>query len=181
MIKQEKPSVKIEIQKAFMQLLLQKAYMDITVSDLVNKAQVARMSFYRNFNSLDDVVESIANDMIKNFNTDIAPVLQENSERKWRELLFEMLYRFTQFQKEFGISLKEFGKSHTNNDIIISRMREKIFQNENELSNSTSAEKYVIAGKISLIFCVVGKWALTGMQEDPEEIVNIIMSMIMKF
>ncbi len=181
MIKGEKSSVKTGIKKAFMQLLLQKAYMDITVSDLINKAHVSRMSFYRNFGSLDNVVESIANDMTQSFNSEFVPVLKENNERKWRELLFEMLYRFIQTQKEFGISFQEFAKTHIGNGIIISRMKEKILQSESELPIRTVSEKYTIVGKISLVFGIISKWAIMGMQEPPEEIVNVITAMIMKF
>ena len=164
-----------------MQLLLQKAYTDITVSDLVTKAQVARMSFYRNFNSLDDVIESIANDMIQDFNTEIAPILKGNDERKWRELLFETIYRMIQNQKDFGVSYREIAKMHANHSVIVSRMQEKIVLQESELSDRTPTEKYTVIGKLNLIHGVIARWALTGMQETPEELVNVIMSMISKF
>lgn len=177
----EQTTAKAAIQKAFLELLLQKAYMDITVSDLVNKAQVARMSFYRNFNSLDDVIESIVDDMAQDFNSDFIPVIKENNERKWRELLFEMIYRFIQMQKDFGIPFQEFTKKHENNNVIIFRMQERIMQAEMELSMLTITEKYTAIGKMNLIHGVISRWALMGMQETPEELINIIMSMIMKF
>ena len=52
-------SVRTEIQKAFMELLSEKDYIDITVTDIVKKANVARTSFYRNFNSIGDLVDFI--------------------------------------------------------------------------------------------------------------------------
>ena len=177
---QERTTVKEEIKKAFLQVLLRKPYADVTVSDLVNEAQVARMSFYRNFNSLDDVLESIACDMIRDFNEEIAPVLQRNDEREWRALLFGMIYRLIQYHKEFGLSFREFAKTHANHSVIISRMQEKGTLLERKLENKTAAEKYTIIGKLNIIHGIIGKWAISGMQETPEELVDIIMAMISK-
>lgn len=179
MLKEEKQSVRSRIKKAFIGLLSQKAYTDITVSDLVNKAQVARMSFYRNFNSIDDVINSIADDMIKNFNMDIAPVLKENDERKWRELIFEIIYRNKQMRKENGFAFPDF-KGDLNYKIITDRVHEKILLSEYETMPKTPAEKYTGIAKISLLHGIIDEWNLSGMKEPPEEIVNIILSIIMK-
>lgn len=177
---QEKPSMKKEIKKAFANLLLQKAYMDITVSDVINKAQVSRMSFYRNFKSMDDVVESIADDVIRN-TSDMVSVIKANDERRWRDLLFEIIYYLVRLQKDFEVTFAEVAKRYENNNIIISRVREKMVQKENEFAFMTAAQKYAVAGKINLLFGIIGKWAFSGMKESPEEIINIIISIIMKF
>ncbi|MCM1306040.1 MAG: TetR/AcrR family transcriptional regulator [Bacteroides sp.] len=177
----EKISVKEEIKKALLKLLVQKNYIDITVSDLINTAQVARISFYRNFKSIDDVVDSIADNIIENFNINIVPTIKSNDERKWRELLFEMLYRLILMQKEFGISFREFANKNFNSHIIVARVQEKIQQTERELSTQTTSERYLLVGKMNFVFGIIIKWALSGMEETPEEIVNIIISVILKF
>lgn len=181
MVRQGKTSVKTAIQKAFLDLLLQKAYMDITVSDLVNKAQVARMSFYRNFNSLDDVIDSIADDMIQNFNIEIVPIIKGNNERKWRELLFEMLYRTIQMQKTLGFSFRDFTKAHGNNNVLMDRIHDKILRSESELPLKDRNEKYTVIGRLNLVHGIIREWSLSGMRESPEEIIDIIIPMIMKF
>lgn len=171
----EKQSVKSEIKKAFMQLLTQKAYMEITVSDLVKKAQVSRMSFYRNFNSMDDVIDSIADEMI------IAPPITDtNNERKWREFVFEILYRGIQVQKTLGVSFQDFEKAHKNNSVIMDRIHDKVVRAEKDLPTKTAIERYTAIGKMNLIQGIVREWIISGMQETPEEIVNIVLPMIMK-
>lgn len=176
----EKPTVKTEIKKAFVELLLQKAYLDITVSDVTNKASVSRMSFYRNFKSMDDVVESIADDTIQN-TADVVSVIRENDERKLRELLFEILYNFIRMQKCFGVTFAEVAKHYSNNNIIFSRVKEKMVRIESGCENTTVTERYATVGKINLLFGIIGKWAFTGMKEPPEEIINVIVSIITKF
>ena len=60
MNKKENHSVKSEIEQAFLRLMTQKSYLDITVTDIVQEAKVARVSFYRNFASISEVLDSIA-------------------------------------------------------------------------------------------------------------------------
>lgn len=178
---EEKQSVKTRIKKAFFDLLSEKDYTEITVSDLVNRAQVARMSFYRNFNNIDDVVGSIADDRIQDFEYSVLPVIEENSERKWREYLFAMFYRFIELQKEIGLPFAEFEKKRAAGSILMFRVQEKISQAEQNLPAATLAEKYIPIGKIDMIHGIARKWAISGMQETPEEMVDFIMSVIMKF
>ena len=137
-------------------------------------------SFYRNFDSMDDVIESIANDIIRDFNTDIVPIIKENDERKWRELLFETLYRPIQIQKKMGASFCDFARVHANNSVIMDRIHDKILLADSELPATTTAEKYAVIGKMNLIHGIVRQWVMSGMQETPEEIIDIIMPMVMK-
>ena len=65
MYTREKSSVKKRMADAFVDMLSQKSYADITVTDIVNTAQVARVSFYRNFNSISDVVDYITDKFAK--------------------------------------------------------------------------------------------------------------------
>lgn len=60
MNKKENHSVKSEIEQALLRLMTQKSYLDITVTDIVQEAKVARVSFYRNFASISEVLDSIA-------------------------------------------------------------------------------------------------------------------------
>ena len=66
MNKKENHSAKSEIEQAFLRLMTQKSYMDITVTDIVQEANVARVSFYRNFASISEVLDSIADATAEN-------------------------------------------------------------------------------------------------------------------
>ena len=67
MYTREKSSVKKRMADAFVDMLSQKSYVDITVTDIVNTAQVARVSFYRNYNSISDVVDYITDELANEF------------------------------------------------------------------------------------------------------------------
>lgn len=180
-MKDEKPTVKSQIKKAFLNLLSEKAYLDISISDIVNRAHVARMSFYRNFNGIDDVIKSIADDITHNFVFILSSLVNDNSERKWRECLFALFYNFMQMKREFGMAFNEFDKNNANYSCIASRVRENTSHIDVGLSAQTLSDKYIFIGKTGFIGSIADQWAMTGMQETPEEIIDFIMPIIMKF
>ena len=174
-IKKENYSVKSEIINAFMKLMTEKSYMDITVTDIINTAQVARASFYRNFSSINDVIDSIVDELSEEFIEDIYPTLNSTDERKWREFLFEYFYRFTRNQEKIAAG------NFQNMSVMFSRMDIKMREKERELPSETLRDKYVAFAKLGLINNVAKKWVDSGMKETPEEMINYIMSYILLF
>lgn len=175
MTKKETHSVRREIVNAVMELLAEKPYMDITVTDIINTAQVARASFYRNFNSINDVIDVIADEISDELIGDVFPTLHGSDERKWREFLFNHFYCFTRKQKQME-------KIHPQNrNVLFSRMDNMIRQKEAELPSETLRDKYLAVGKMGLIDNITRKWMDNGMQETPEEMIDYIMSFITLF
>ena len=62
--------------------------MDISVTDIVTRAGVTRASFYRNFNSIDDVINAISDEILEELIEDLSPILLHHDERRCREFLF---------------------------------------------------------------------------------------------
>ncbi len=171
-------SVRTEIQKAFMELLSEKNYIDITVTDIVKKANVARTSFYRNFNSIRDLVDYIVDERYNFFEEEILPVLNSNDERTWREFLFHFFYQISHDYKR--ISPQNIYNMQ-NMSIFFVKTNEKMNRLKKEQSSDTIRDKYCATGKMALISDIAKKWANTGMTETPEEMVDYIMGFIMKF
>ena len=173
MPKNESYSVKHEITDAVMQSMAEKNYMDITVTDIVNKAGVARASFYRNFNSINDVIDTIVDEISDELIEDIFPTLYGSDERNWREFLFNHFYRLTRKQRQIG-------KIHPQNmNVLFSRMDSKMQQKESNLPTETMRDKYIVIGKIGLINSITKKWMDNGSKETPEEMIDFIMSFIL--
>ena len=55
------------ITNAFMQLLKEKSYEEITVTDIAERAQLVRKTFYRNFTGKDEIIECYLQDICKKF------------------------------------------------------------------------------------------------------------------
>lgn len=171
MAKNESYSVKHEIIDAVMQLMTEKNYMDITVTDIVKKAGVARASFYRNFNSINDVIDVIVDEISDELIGDIFPTLYSSDERKWREFLFNHFYRFTRKQQQMG-------KIHPQNlNVLFARMDNKMQQKESNFPAETIRDKYIAIGTVGLINSITKKWMDNGAKETPEEMIDFIMSL----
>ena len=52
-----------EITNALMDLMAEKPFTEITVTDVVNRAGVARASFYRNFSSTGEILDLVLGDL----------------------------------------------------------------------------------------------------------------------
>jgi hypothetical protein len=160
---------------AFVDMLSQKSYVDITVTDIVNTAQVARVSFYRNFNSISDVVDYITDELANEFIDKILPVLNSNDENKWREFLFDFINNALNNRGKIeAINLQ-------NTTVLFSHLNTKMQMYVNVNSNKTISDKYTSYAKACLINNVVKKWIDDGMVETPEEIINYQMSFITLF
>ena len=157
------------------ELLKQKLYIDITVSELIQAADVARVSFYRNFNSISDVLDYIADGISEGMIHDVFPVLVSNDEKEWRAFLFEHFYRIMKNKGEIETLRYE------NFAVLRSRMSEKMQRYDRELPDGTLQEKYAAFGKMGLIINIDMKWIGEGMKETPEEMVDYIMSFILLF
>ena len=167
--------MKREIKDALMELIAEKQYMDITVTDIVTRAGVARASFYRYFNSINDVIDAISNELSEEMLEDISPVLLRYDERTWREFLFNHFYRIARRQKQMKRIRFE------NISVIFTRTEDKIQQSASLFSGDTIQDKYLAVGKMGLINSVTKKWVDTGMQETPEEMIDFLMSFITRF
>lgn len=168
-------STKGEIMKAFVELLSEKSYADITVTDIVKKAKIARASFYRNFSSISEVVDVISDDMMHEFETEILPVLTSNDERKWRELLFHIFYRFSRLNDAYPFNNAQ------NAAILFQRGEGKIKEINGIVSDESIQSKYGRKAKMALIFAFVQTWIAGGKKETPEELIDYIMTFITAF
>lgn len=171
----QKHTVKSQILRATAKLLNEKNYLDITVTDIVKEAQIARVSFYRNYSSISDVFDAIADEAFSEFSSEILPVLESNDERKWRELLYSMFYRFPRHHSFLPDRRQE------NSNELFSRMKQKVQRTEAQKQPQNLDDKYLGCGKMGLVIHIIEKWMTDGQTESPEEMVNYIMTFITKF
>ena len=174
MNKKENYSAKSEIEQAFLRLMAQKSYLDITVTDIVQEAKVARVSFYRNFASIAEVLDSIADATAEKLNIEFLPLLDTTDERKQREYLFNYFYQIALNYKEM------WAIRGLNMDLFTKRLGEKIHERRKaaESTDSNMSEKYGWVVKLCVLEGVSRRWIMDEMKETPEEMINYVMPII---
>ena len=141
------------ISEALLKLMEKKPFKDINVSELCEKAGVSRVSFYRNFNSMPDILvhylstgmDAWWEDFIKRSGDDI-------SETFWGELL-------TQYKKNERLILLI-----DKNDMSYI-IKDQIFASCGPIESQSVEEQYVRAVIAGAIYGVVEQWIKTGMKE----------------
>ena len=175
MNEQEHTSAKDKIESAFLDLLNEKPYLEITVTDIIKRAGVARMSYYRNYSTIMDIVDSITDRMADDFLSDLIPMFDANNDRKLREFLFNYFYQLSRNYKTV------FPANRQNQDVIMSRLQDKISKIEIDNHLDSIPEKYGRIAKMSILDGVGHAWLTDGMKESPEDMINYTLDILKLF
>ena len=155
-----------EISEALLKLMQEHPYSDISVKQIVMETKLVRKTFYLNFTSKDDVLESIVNEKILEY-------IQALSDSNTSPL--SVIFEFCDYNKDFLLLL------HKNKMLyfLLARLNEFIpeYKNKNDMSSNPFAKlignlesDYLIAFNIGAIWNVVFKWIDNGMVDSLEDI-----------
>ena len=154
--------IKGHITEALLKLMDEKPFDKISISEIVEKAGVGRASFYRHFESKEQIlVEKIHSESLKwwySFDTEIDKTNQEN-------YILRMFYN--------ALSMKDVGsllyKNHMSY-LIMDALNELMGPREND-SNKVKYEK---ASLVGATFGIIYEWMKRGMTDTPEEMSKMI-------
>ncbi len=166
-------SVSGKIARALIDLMADKPFIDITVTDVVKKAGVARASFYRNFSSTSEVLDMILDDLVNTFKKEALPVIASQDEAKWRAFLLRYIH--------FAVDNKEkvMMRRSANASLFLYRAADAARELSRSLEEGTIKDKYRIPSRIGVINSVFLRWIDDGRKESPEEIVDYLMGFIL--
>ena len=163
------------IAEALMQLLTEKPLIDITVTEIVKKADVGRASFYRNYSTTSDVLDYLVDETLLILHEFIDPIIDSDDPRIWRNFLFQYIYFLNNPDRKIFVIRAE------NAAIILNRLVNAVRKDYPDKENNSVREKYDFVSKISLINGVLLKWRETQMKETPEEIVDYLMDILERY
>ena len=161
---------KKEITDALIKLMQDHPYSEISVKQIVMETSLARKTFYLNFTSKDDVLNSVINQLILEYTI----ALSNASEGP-----FSVIFEFCEKNKEMLNLL------HKNNMLylLLLRLNEVIPECNRtmDMSNNPFARTignlepdYIIAFNIGAIWNVIFKWVDRGMTDSLDDIKNTI-------
>lgn len=143
------------ITKALFKLMKKKNYHDISISELVKTAGVSRNSFYRNYQSVDDI---LCQYLIEKASAWWAGFIANPN--KYPHVIAEMFRHFLDMKEEINILYKA-GLSHILMLHIVSCGKESL---TGEISNA-----YQTAFMSGGLCGLTNEWILRGMKETPDE------------
>ena len=156
------------IYSAFLQLLDKKHYDDISVCEICTKAGVSRMSFYRNFESKEDLTFKGIDRIVKNLSSNIEKLNVKNMFTITQET-----FVFAKKYKSALFSIMDSQISNTLKDMIVSNLQEK---SKIDYINKTS--KYIPVFYFTSIVAVLIEWLKNNTQESPEEMATLLTKLV---
>ena len=172
----ENKRVKRQITKGLFSLMKKKAFSEISVTDLVTEAGVARASYYRNFENKEAIIENVMDDLREELMKDIdydddASIFDAGNARRGFE---KALSRCLTLKEELLILYKNgFG----------SLIQETFNRYTIEFAGNMPADSieryklYFVAGASANVLL---EWLKEGAKETPEEIADICVSYLMR-
>lgn len=145
--------VKNEITKALLELLKEKDLKDIKINEITTRAQVGRVSFYRNYQDKEDILKQYLERIIKEWK------LQDQMPF---ELIMETLFEHLMAYQDFYTLLYQKDLFY-----LFRNTLKKLMVQDHQLSNP---EAYAIAYMTYGIYGWIKEWIARGMQESPEDI-----------
>lgn len=145
--------VKECITTALLEMMRDQPFQSITVTALVQKAGVGRMSFYRNFGSKEEIIKQHLDQLIIAWGKEA----EEGESKNFGEVLFRHYY---QHKDLFSLLYRE-GLSY----LILQNIKDVCGPKEEQ----SNAEAYASAWLAHGLYGWIDEWFHRGMPETPEE------------
>ena len=155
------------ITQALLMLLKNKPISEISISELCKKAGVTRMSFYRNFDSKEEVVKHYVEQITEDFLNTSGISFKENSTTDY----FTTLFAHLKNNKELCEIL------HRDNLLSIVKQRfENVFVQIHH-GEYDDYKSYFLAGGMYNVFLL---WLINGFREEPDELAEKLLNFMEK-
>lgn len=172
-MKRKKSAVKTKICEAVLDLLGKKSIAEIRICEVTEKANVARASFYRNFDSFDEVLDYIAEDYLISFNEHIKPMFIAGNYEAWYGVVHDVLANI-------------YEKRHNFTDILSDNLRIIFYKmevlNRNLYSKKLEDSPYINyehVAKISAFYTVCMSWIQRGAKESIEDMTIFMLDKVL--
>lgn len=152
--------------QALIQLLQTKSLSNITISELTERAGVSRMTYYRNYNSMDEIFISYLKDLVDAYRQDVAGWPDKGNYNDYRNMLH--CYEYFDHYREFIACLVKTGLGH-----LLQALDNYI------LDTYYTEDKgrdfyYTLRAFSGSLYNIYVTWIMENSKESAEEIVSII-------
>jgi AcrR family transcriptional regulator len=157
------------IQEALNMLLQTKSFDKITVTDIVKKAGVSRTAFYRNYNSKEEVIQSVIHDSFASMMNEIRSTHIPENREFWRSVILRCI--------DYSVKFKCIGNGKTlQGSMLLDCMNE--YFGELILPFVKYGDEMQMRFWMGGMNNVVRNWLDNGMKESPSELTDKILNYI---
>lgn len=153
--------VKECITQALLEMLQKEPFDNITITDITKRAGVGRVSFYRNFESKEDVLKQMVLGIIK----EVSKSIPSSDEFHAMEIV---LRKYREYQDVFMI-LHDAGLGH----IAMACLKDAYGPKAEQENQEAYTNAFLFYG----IYGLIEEWFKRGTKEDPFELVQVLLGL----
>lgn len=164
---------------ALLRLVKQKPFHRITVTELVEDAQVGRATFYRNFDAIEDILRMRCDQTFKDLIVYMRTYLAKHQDEARKLPLKPVLHYFYQNSEviEILMTIKRF-------DMIQDAFRQEMEPFKSRLVTlhgvSEAYVEYGLAVRVGIMTNILTQWIASGKQPPPDELADTLGRMMTK-
>ena len=155
------------IGEALVQLMREKEFESISVTDICKTAGFSRMAYYRNFHSKNDILVQYMNMLADKFRTDLMKTYPGISSKSYEIVLFAFKY-FKDYHAYAECLIK------ANLSSILQDGLNYYFDRYVAGTGSDIGRRYSLYYYSGALFNIYTTWVKGGMKESPEELAQIV-------
>ena len=161
-----------EITDALLTLMHANPYNEITIKQILMESKLARKTFYRNFDSKDDVLLSLLRKILEDY---------FNIVNNARGDVLTTIFEFAGRNSELLMLLDKNNMMHVVLSCLNNFSEEMLLKQNKELNPFSKLfegleQDYLVALNIGAVWNVISLWVRRGMKESPEEVKATIAS-----
>ena len=162
-ISQTNIQVKQDMYKALLRLMENKTFSSISVSDITSEARVSRMSFYRNYDSIENILTEHLAEVVEEYDTEGRMAFYE---KKYMLRCFRFFY----LHREFIDALITAGMG----DLFLAKITAYLVQKWVDIETGTREEILKISAFAGAIYNMYREWSKGDFLEYPEDVAAIL-------
>ncbi len=168
------------IKNAFLDLMEEKGYANITITDIAKKAMINRKTFYIHFETKEALYNSISNELLSILSPTLNK-LQNLDGKEQRQYVINMLLHFKEHKDIFNILVKD----KTNPDFL-NKLKEKLkydlfsISQINKRTEGTNFTPELLSEAFFSLFVVLIQWWLNESTLPVNNVIDMIIDFFSK-
>lgn len=168
------------IKNAFLDLMKEKGYANITITDIAKKAMINRKTFYIHFETKEALYNSISNELLSILSPTLNK-LQNLEGKEQRQYVINMLLHFKEHKDIFNILVKD----KTNPDFL-NKLKEKLkydlfsISQINKRTEGTNFTPELLSEAFFSLFVVLIQWWLNESTLPVNDVIDMIIDFFSK-
>lgn len=161
--------------KSLIDLMQIKKYSDITIGEIAENAGLVRRTFYRNFNSKEEILEYFSDLLVVEFTDDVDKLGEEVTCDLTLNILFRLCYKYKGFL--FALDRSNMLRFLLDKWSIALPLLHSLFLDRIKKFPQTKTEKsleYLLTFNVGGTFNMIVKWVNEGMTLTPEQLTEIV-------